>query len=684
MRHLAVGIVMALSMIAGAWSSAQENADELTSRAVLIDYLNSEALVSLERRRKAISQIKTREQVEARQADVRARLLSLIGEPEHGIPLDARVTGTHDSEGFRIENVLYNAQPGRRITANLYLPANGNGPWPAIILSPGHSPNGKASNYGFAANLARNGFVALSYDIVGQGERLEYYDPASGRSLAERPTGDHSLASFPAILTGGSVARYFIEDAMQGVDYLSSRPEVDAGRIGAFGCSGGGTVTAYLAALDRRVKAAAIACYVTDFEHLLMTAGPQDAEQSVPGFIASGLDIPDWIELAAPKPYAVVSTTEDMFPFDGAKAAVQEARAFWSAFGAEEKLIWITGPGGHGAISPVGNDIVGFFRQSLGAEGPMFPFDMLNPERPEDLLVTPTGQLMTSFGTVTLADLERARAEAIRPTLPRTAASLQEAVRRHTGAAATPASQQGVTRISQETFDNLVVSELKLLSDIGPLHLRVIQAKLPDNGPVLLVVDPADMDSKPAKDRFAQLARDGWTVVRLQVRGADGEGEAKAELVGDQNILALRAMLTSHTLAGIRIDDTIAAMNWIDSEYSEAPVTVVGKGIMGPVALQAALLDPRIDAVRMEQSLVSLRFAVSVPIAVKLPANTVPGMLSSYDLPDIMAALAPRRVTVSEPIGPLGEPLSEDACRNLVPQSSHIAYTDKITIQVPR
>ena len=114
-----------------------------------------------------------------------------------------------------------------------------------------------------------------------------------------------------------------VNDAMRGVDYLSARKDVDTARIGAFGCSGGGTMTAYFAALDDRVKAAAVACYFTSFKELLASPqGAQDAEQSIPHFIEEGMDFPDWVEAFAPKPYAVVSTESDMFPFAGARTTV--------------------------------------------------------------------------------------------------------------------------------------------------------------------------------------------------------------------------------------------------------------------------------------------------------------------------------------------------------------------------
>src|SRR5262249_55430636 len=128
--------------------------------------------------------------------------------------------------------------------------------------------------------------------------------------------------------------------------------------IGAFGCSGGGTVTAYLAALDSRIRAAASACYVTSLKELFPTQGPQDAEQTLPRFAAEGLDFADWVELAAPRPYAIVSTTQDMFPYAGAQQTYEEARRFYGLLGAEGNLEWITGPGGHGNLGPIADRIL--------------------------------------------------------------------------------------------------------------------------------------------------------------------------------------------------------------------------------------------------------------------------------------------------------------------------------------
>ena len=87
-------------------------------------------------------------------------------------------------------------------------------------MAPGHAASGKAGDYAMAATFARNGFVVLSYDPIGQGERLQYLDPKNatkmqagdpypGVSLATRPTGEHGEAGLQPTLIGDAVARYF-------------------------------------------------------------------------------------------------------------------------------------------------------------------------------------------------------------------------------------------------------------------------------------------------------------------------------------------------------------------------------------------------------------------------------------------------------------------------------------------
>ena len=306
-------------------------------RTALYKYLDDIAAKDEAERRAEIAKITTRDQALARQQQVRNTLLGLMGGGFEKTPLNAKVLGSTQMDGFRIEKILFESQPKFFVTALLYLPDAKGGTTPAklpaIVIAPGHGATGKASDFTFASTFARNGFAVLSYDPIGQGERLQYGDPEHpGKTLATGPTGEHGEAGLQPTLIGDAVARYFVWDGMRAVDYLLTRPEIDAERIGAFGCSGGGVMTAMLGAADKRVKAIATACYLTTMDTLLPSIGAQDAEQSTPGFIAAGFDFADWVELAAPRPYAMVGTVGDMFPWAGFLKTAQEARRFYALF----------------------------------------------------------------------------------------------------------------------------------------------------------------------------------------------------------------------------------------------------------------------------------------------------------------------------------------------------------------
>lgn len=661
--RLILATLATFGAMTGAMAGAMPAGAKEDSRSALIASLDKAADTRLDARAAEVAKVTTPAAAEARKAWVKAEISKRIGGlPPHSAPLAAKVTGSFAGQGFRVEKLMFDAMPGQHITANLFVPAGGTGPYPAVIIAPGHGPSGKLGNYAFAASFARNGMIALAYDIVGEGERMEYWDALTGRSRGERPTGDHSIAAFQTMLTGDHLARYFINEEMRGIDYLVSRRDVDPKRIGAFGCSGGGTATAYIAAMDDRVQAAGVACYVNDFKHLLAGPGPQDGEQSIPGFIAAGLDVPDWVELAAPKPYAVISTTEDMFPFEGAKAAVAEARRFWGAYDKADKLEWFTGPGPHGAIAPMGDRIIDFFRRNLRATGPVVPFERLQPPRPEDVLVTPTGQIATSGGGTTLADINRARAKTI-VTPVSAPAVVREKIRALTGAVATPGAARDAD-ISDSGRVTLTLAN-------GPIEARIKRPSAP-SGRVMLLLDPtASLDALAAPNgRMAKLAATGWTVVALQPRGADGGEEIKSSLVGDQNLLALRALLVGRTLTGIRIGDVIGTVDWLATLEPNARITLAAAGTMGPVALQAAALDPRIAAVRLTGSQLSFRDAVNRPIARDLPAIGVPGVLKAYDLSDVVRALDGRPVEMIAPVDPVGVPLREAEVTRLMPRGA--------------
>src|SRR6185436_10544577 len=194
--------------------------------------------------------------VKARGTEFRRQILANIGGLPERTPLNARTVGVIERENFRIEKIIFESQPKFYVTANLYLPKKGTGPFPAILFPLGHEAGAKSHEawQHVLGSFATKGFVALAWDPISQGERVQFFDPDLRASRLTASTREHTMLGVQTLVTGDSIARYTIWDGIRALDYLVSRKEVDPERVGVTGNSGGGTHTAYLAAIDDRLK----------------------------------------------------------------------------------------------------------------------------------------------------------------------------------------------------------------------------------------------------------------------------------------------------------------------------------------------------------------------------------------------------------------------------------------------
>lgn len=185
-----------------------------------------------------------------RAAYVREHILAsagLLPMPER-TPLRPVVFGEVKYADYTVSKAYFEALPGFLVTGNLYRPIGG-GPFPAILSPHGHWAYGRLENTpivsvpGRAINLARQGFVVFTYDLIG------YND---SQQLVHREFGGPREK-----LWGLSIAGLQLWSGIRGLDFLESLPYVRRDALGATGASGGGTQTFLLAAIDERVKAAA-------------------------------------------------------------------------------------------------------------------------------------------------------------------------------------------------------------------------------------------------------------------------------------------------------------------------------------------------------------------------------------------------------------------------------------------
>ena len=304
-------------------------------------------------RKAAIARIKSPADLAARQEYIRKKL---HGRSRRASREDAaqcphhRLSRTQRLSGRQADL----RKPAALLCHRKSLRAAGAGPFPAVLGTAGHSVDSKAEDlYQHTwISLARRGFLVLAYDPPGQGERIEYLDPATGKTRASGPTGEHTTAGLQCLLTGTNIARYFIWDGIRAVDYLLTRPDVDPKRIAVAGNSGGGTQSSYLAAFEPRLAAAAPSCYLTTWEKLWAGPGPQDAEQVFVNFLKDGLDFADFLIAFAPKPIHMAAAVRDYFPIDGARATYSEARALFQTAGAADHIGFFEFDDTHGWSKP--------------------------------------------------------------------------------------------------------------------------------------------------------------------------------------------------------------------------------------------------------------------------------------------------------------------------------------------
>jgi len=660
----------------------EPNAPDNLGRLELTQYLDNLAYQKTAARRVILSEIKNAAQAQDRQKKVRQRIIELIGGLPERTPLNAKVVGRNKGDGFRVEKVIFDSLPDFPVTALLYLPDRAiprTEKLPAIVVIPGHAPQGKATDYPLSSALAQNGFAVLEYDPIGQGERLQYLDQPDLLS----PTAQHAEAGLQPTLIGDAVSRYFIWDAMRAVDFLQSRPEVDPNRIGAFGCSGGGTLTAMLGALDPRLKAVAVACFTTNYDTLLPAIGPQEAEQSIPGFIDNGFDIPDWAELVAPKPYAIIATYADMFPFAGVQQTANEVGGFYDLFGARDNLTLITGPGQHGDIQPLFPDIETFFLKNLkhatNPDKPVLPpsnqslWYVPPANLPKDFFQdTPTGQVLTSYPrsatihTLNLRHAEKwlsAAHEHSHSTEP-----LQERIRAITKSVVLPeskdSSQTGFLSANEQPdnasntgAENTYCNRITIHVSPG-VNLRG-EISGPNTGgqhpAILLLANAAstpDEDHKELVRKIRQLAQQGNIVLAITPRPSPpGLERTPSPRLGNFYQSELRAELVGKTILGMRVDDTIRAINYLclRKDVDLGHITAFASGHLGLVLLHTAVLDNRLSHISVDHVLGSYRSLLEAAEPDHAPEDILPGVLRSYDIPDLISQLG-ERATVTAPL----------------------------------
>jgi hypothetical protein len=561
------------------------------------------------------------------------------------------------------------------VTGVLFVPEGVKAKAPAILYLSGHSASGfrNAPYMTVILNLVQKGFVVLAVDPIGQGERYQYWDPERHASRVGEPTLEHSYPGAQCFITGSSLAKYMIWDGMRAIDYLVSRPEVDASRLGVTGRSGGGTQAAYIGAMDPRIKAAAPENYITTFRRLIESRGVQDAEQNFPSGIASGIDLPDLLVARAPQPTLMITTTRDMFSIQGARDARDEVARAFKAFGGDANFLMVEDDAPHASTLKNREALYAFFRKALDLPGPtrdeqvdIMPFEELN--------ATPTGQLATSLRGETVFSLNRAEARKRLDELERLRAR-PESYRSAVLAAARELSGYRAPGPGDEA-----VFTGRWQRDGYSVEMYFIQGEgryvvpflvfVPGTGgahPAVVYLHPEGKAADAASGATIEgLVKRGYLVLAPDLIGLGEmgpgtfQGDASNFRLGSANYnYWFAAIQVGRSLTGIRAGDVIRTVNYLKGR-ADADVTrlaAISHGEMSVVLLHAAALDESIEQVALVDPLLSWSSLVlNEYYAPKYAPHAVAGSLGRYDLADLACTLAPRKLLALGMVDEMGRP----------------------------
>lgn len=617
----------------------------------LLRWMDQIAQRQLQQRENAISEIRSVADAERRKQFVRETFLALIGGlPDYNGPLNPRITGRIESGNYTIEKVIFESLPGFFVTANVYRP-NQPGRYPGVLLQAGHTQEGKPEGQRLAANLALRGFVVLAFDPVGQGEREQTYDQRVDRPLAGWSVPEHIQAGTQSILIGESVARYFIWDAKRALDYLISRPDVDAAHLGATGCSGGGALTTFIGALDPRLKAVAPACFINSYR-LLFAGQDPDSEMSLPNLLSRGLDMADYVELSAPTPWLILATEGDYFTPAGARLVYEEARRWFGLYGAEDKLRFFIGGGPHGTPLETREEIYKWMIRWLKAGKGDFHEQPVKLYNNHELLITKSGNVQDEPGSRKLYQLilDEFRAKKRQATIPELLAEL-----RRLNVPSDRTSPE-VSIWDDSNGPDGPRQHVKFESEPGveiggKLYIPHAGGRKPA---VLLVADKMSSYWIPSTAAVAErIAKTGRVVLELEPRDSPGEGDrpyvgnwltnARANRIG-RNLPAMRA---HDILRGL---DLLAARDDVDP----ASIRAAARGVKGIWLLLAAAMDTRIVKIWLDRTPYSVRAALEHSMNSDLFDAVIPGFALHWDLDDLTKAMGNRSVLWTDPTNWMG------------------------------
>ncbi len=549
-------------------------------------------------------------------------------------PLNARMTDRIDRGSYTVEKVYFESLPGFYVTGNLYRPKVTDGSKvPAVLCPHGHWTYGRIESSNLnstparAANFAMQGYVAFTYDMVG------YNDSAA---ISHRFAIGHREGFDRETLWSVNLLGLQLWNSIRSVDLLLSLPEVDPGRIGVTGESGGGTQTFLLAAIEDRIKISGPVNMIS----YVMQGGSLCENAPNLRIDTENVEIG---ALAAPRPMVMISATGDWTR----NTWIEEypaTRAIYRLLGAEDKLttVQINAPHNYNLDSREAV-YTWFARWMLGRTestllrergGGVLPAtDLLvfyGKPRPEGELDEP--RLINALIESRKQQL-RAAFPADAPGLSRYRESFGRTFR-HAVAASSPKESElieaeaATVPASFATTSGIrtkaVVTSRREQGDIVRLYISAGE-KAAANAPVSLIVDPLQAPERIDAETTVwrdSLLRAGHRVVVVKTFPGGRQVPEEIKFFTTYN----------RTDQALRVQDILTALAYTRSRYPATEVNLVATGEAGPAALLARGFSAKID--RMIVDTAGFRNESDEEFVSRLP---IPGLRRAGDFTTAIA-----------------------------------------------
>lgn len=690
---------------AGDLTVLQDSPEGMKPGQQLEAYLKRGFYAQVDRRLEAFEKIKSRAEARKWQRERVDFFLRQIGGLPDRTPLNARTVGNLEGKGYRVEKVMFESRPQHHVTGTLYLPLT-KAPYPAVLVPCGHSHNGKASGHyqRISILLAKNGIAALCYDPVGQGERYQMIDYENDHEqfkalpyklVPPHPrvqyicTIEHTTMGLGSILLGSNIAQYRIWDGMRAIDYLQSRDDIIADKIGCTGISGGGTMTSYLMALDERIVAAAPGCFPMTYRRLIDTKGAQDGEQAIFGQIAFGMDQADYFMMRAPRPSLILGATRDAtFDIEGTWPLFREAKRFYTRLRYPERMDMIEADAPHGFYYPLREASAQWMRRwLLGIDDVVREFedlpDPLDDKQmralnegdwtDEELRCTPEGLTLLMDGERSVfeinAEQERVLKEKRQPLWNELKVLERRGLIRETIGLETEQKNFVMSSVGEIDRDGYRIEKIRIAVEPGiDLPVLAFIPPHPKGGAVLYLHGVSMAADAGPGGEIEKLMKEGDRIVfAAELRGI-GETETghdkrdygRGQFGRDVQEIFL-AYLMGRSYVGMRTGDVAALTrflgNYLEMNNHPEKIRLVAQGEAAIPALHAAALDPEsYESVVLREMIASWAEIVSTPENLNQAVSVVHGALKHYDLPDLVEMVGQGKVKIVDRVDVKGQP----------------------------